>query len=65
MTSTRPAGPVVVTGVSSFIGLNLARAFAAAGHVVVGTHSRPVDAYDGIAGDRLKVLAPHVRFAKA
>lgn len=49
-------GKVVVTGVTSFVGIHLARTFAAAGWEVVATHSRPFPAYDGIQMLRLAAL---------
>jgi nucleoside-diphosphate-sugar epimerase len=54
---------VVVTGVSSFVGCHLARHFAAAGHRVVGTISRPRAFYAGIEAARLAWVEPHVELA--
>jgi len=48
---------VVVTGASSFVGMHLAEAFAAAGQRVIGTHSRPRQLYDGIRAQRLARVA--------
>ncbi len=47
---------VVATGVSSFVGMHLARHFAGAGFRVVGTISKPRESYGGIRAERLKVL---------
>lgn len=47
---------VVVTGITSFVGVHLARTFAAAGWDVVATHSRAIAAYDGIQKDRMMVV---------
>jgi nucleoside-diphosphate-sugar epimerase len=44
---------VVVTGVSSFVGMHLAQAFAASGYDVVATHSAPRPGYTGIKAQRL------------
>ncbi len=49
------SGPVVVTGVSSFVGARLAQHFAAAGHRVVGTLTRPAADYDPIRRARLNL----------
>lgn len=46
---------VVVTGLTSFVGIHLARAFADAGWEVVASHGRTLDGYDGIALQRIKV----------
>jgi nucleoside-diphosphate-sugar epimerase len=52
-----PRNPVVVaTGVSSFVGMHLARQFAGAGHRVVGTISKPRETYRDIRGERLRAL---------
>ncbi len=55
------AGRVVVTGISSFVGFHLARAFAGSGWEVVATHSRPLDSYVGIQRLRLGRVAPVAR----
>lgn len=47
---------VVVTGVSSFIGVALARHFAGAGYRVVGTATRPAEQYDALRGARLRAV---------
>ena len=47
---------VIATGVSSFVGMHLARHFAGEGHRVVGTISKPRENYSGIRAERLKVL---------
>lgn len=44
---------VVVTGPSSFVGIHLARAFANAGWEVVASHGRALEAYGGIALQRI------------
>ena len=44
---------VIVTGISSFVGMHLARRFAREGFRVVGTISKPRDTYDGIRAARL------------
>lgn len=44
---------VVVTGITSFVGVHLAQAFAAAGWEVVATHSRAQENYGGIQAQRL------------
>jgi nucleoside-diphosphate-sugar epimerase len=51
---------VVVTGASSFVGMHLAEAFAAAGRDVVATHSAARAGYDGIKAERLGKLAARV-----
>lgn len=50
-------GKVIVTGVTSFVGIHLAQAFSAAGWEVVSTHSREQAAYDGVQKKRIQ-LAP-------
>lgn len=49
------AETLVVTGLSSFLGTHLARAFARMGFRVLGTITRPVAAYDEIRGKRIQV----------
>jgi nucleoside-diphosphate-sugar epimerase len=53
---------IVITGVSSFVGFHLARHFAR-DHHVIGSHSRPRAAYEGIEGERLARLANRVTLA--
>lgn len=53
----------IVTGVSSFVGCHLARAFAAADYRVVAVTSRPRDAYDGVRAQRLGFISDAVTFA--
>lgn len=52
----------IITGVSSFVGCHLARAFAADYRVVAVT-SRPREAYDGVRGERLSSIDGVVEFA--
>ena len=47
-------GLVVVTGVSSFIGTHLAKAFCAAGYDVIGTLSRDIEEYTGVRKQRIE-----------
>ncbi len=56
---------VVVTGVSSFVGLHLARHHARRGERVVAVTSRPLSAYDGIRARRLASLQGQVAFVEA
>jgi len=50
----------VVTGVSSFVGCHLAKAFADSGWAVTATLSKPREAYDGIQAIRLQQLEGRV-----
>jgi len=50
------AGKVVVTGVSSFVGMHLASGLRQRGYDVVGTLSRDASGYDGIQGLRIAAL---------
>lgn len=50
-------GKVVVTGITSFVGVHLTQAFAQAGWEVVATHSRDLAVYDGIQAQRLQAAA--------
>ena len=54
----------IITGVSSFVGCHLARAFAAAGYAVVAVTSRPREAYDGVRAQRLSCIEDVVQFAQ-
>jgi nucleoside-diphosphate-sugar epimerase len=47
---------VIATGLSSFVGMHLARHFAGEGHRVVGTISKPRENYSGVRAERLKAL---------
>lgn len=58
------AGVAIVTGASSFVGCNLARAFAQAGWHVVATHSAPLDAYDPVRRCRLDHAAARARLER-
>lgn len=58
------SGPVVVTGATSFIGYHLACRFAADGHPVIATHSRPASDYRGIQKQRLDALPDGVTTAE-
>jgi len=55
---------VIVTGVSSFVGMHLARRFAREGFRVVGTLSRPRADYEGIRAARLRILDGAITFAE-
>ena len=52
----------VVTGVSSFVGCHLARAFTGASYDVVAVISHVRDAYDGVRAERLKFIGRSVQF---
>jgi nucleoside-diphosphate-sugar epimerase len=54
---------VIVTGISSFVGMHLARRFAREGFRVVGTLGRPRATYGGIQSARLHALDGAVTFA--
>lgn len=56
---------VVVTGVTSFVGLHLALDHVRRQHRVVAVTSRPRTAYDGIRAHRLSELDGKVEFAEA
>jgi nucleoside-diphosphate-sugar epimerase len=56
---------VVVTGVTSFVGLHLAQDHVRRRHRVVAVTSRPRTAYDGIRARRLKDLEGKVEFVQA
>jgi nucleoside-diphosphate-sugar epimerase len=56
---------VVITGVTSFVGLHLAKDHARRGRRVVAVTSRPHSAYEGIRAQRLKALAGAVEFVEA
>lgn len=62
--SPEDLGPVVVTGVSSFVGMHLARHFASKGHAVKAVTSHPVDAYDEIRAERLATLEGQVEWVQ-
>lgn len=53
----------IITGVSSFVGCHLARAFAAEGYRVVAVTSRPRDSYDGVRAERLAFIGDAAEFA--
>lgn len=53
---------VVISGVSSFVGMHLAQNFAKAGWDVTALTSRNVDTYEGIRKDRLSVISGDVSF---
>lgn len=48
------ADTLVVTGLSSFLGTHLARAFARKGHRVLGTLTRSASEYDALRGRRIR-----------
>lgn len=54
----------IVTGISSFVGMHLARRFAREGFRVVGTISKPRPAYDGMRAARLRELDGVVTFVE-
>jgi nucleoside-diphosphate-sugar epimerase len=56
---------VVVTGVTSFVGLHLALDHARRGHHVVAVTSRPRSVYEGIRARRIEALDGKVEFAQA
>lgn len=56
---------VIVTGVTSFVGLHLALDHARRGHHVIAVTSRPRSAYDGIRAQRLDALDRHVEIVAA
>lgn len=45
--------PIVITGISSFVGAHLGRFLARRGNTVIGTHSRPRMSYGGLEAERL------------
>jgi len=53
----------IVTGVSSFVGMHLAHAFASTGWRVVAVTSRPQSDYKGIRSDRLAAISNQVIFS--
>ncbi len=53
---------VIITGVSSFVGMHLARVFSQANNDVCAVISRPIACYDGIRGERLAAIAEQVSF---
>lgn len=53
---TAPAARVIVTGVSSFIGAHLARAFQASGYHVVATLGRQAEEYSGVRLERVDAV---------
>jgi nucleoside-diphosphate-sugar epimerase len=53
---------VVVTGISSFVGMHLAQRFSRDGFRVVGTVSKPATAYEGVRAVRLNELKGNVEF---
>lgn len=53
---------VIITGVSSFVGMHLARIFTQANYDVCAVTSRPMTSYDGIRGERLAAIAELVGF---
>jgi len=58
---TKPTA--IVTGVSSFVGCHLARAFAGFGYDVVAVTSRAREAYDGVRAARLTFIEDRVEFS--
>jgi nucleoside-diphosphate-sugar epimerase len=62
MSAQKPV--VIATGVSSFVGMHLARYFAGKGFRVIGTISQPRESYGGIRAARLKALEGSVEFAQ-
>lgn len=52
----------VITGVSSFVGMHLARIFSNAGWDVTAIISKPFESYDGIRAKRLATLIGEVSF---
>jgi nucleoside-diphosphate-sugar epimerase len=52
----------VITGVSSFVGMHLARTFSNAGWDVTAIISKPFERYDGIRGKRLATILVDVNF---
>lgn len=56
---------VVVTGVTSFVGLHLAQDHVQRGHRVVAVTSRSRSVYEGIRAQRLNALDGRVEFAQA
>ena len=61
---TRADRIVIVTGISSFVGMHLARRFAREGFRVAGTISKPRAAYNGIRAARLKELDGAITFVE-
>lgn len=57
-------GLVVVTGVSSFVGMHLAEAFAAAGWRVLATHSRELESYTGVRAQRIQRIERQVELVR-
>lgn len=53
---------VIITGVSSFVGMHLAEAFCEAGWGVIAVTSKPVGDYDGIRAERLERIKHLVTF---
>ncbi|MDV7340822.1 NAD(P)-dependent oxidoreductase [Terasakiella sp. A23] len=53
---------VIISGVSSFVGMHLAKAFVEAGWGVTALTTKRVNQYDGIRAERLNVLKPLVTF---
>lgn len=54
----------IITGVSSFVGCHLARAFTGAGYDVVAVTSHPRDTYEGVRAQRLAFIPDAVTFAE-
>jgi dTDP-4-amino-4,6-dideoxygalactose transaminase/nucleoside-diphosphate-sugar epimerase len=52
MSTTDNQRPVVVTGVSSFLGAHFVRYLSEKNMRVVGTHSRPIASYSGVEAER-------------
>lgn len=50
--------PVIITGVTSFLGYHIARAFAGAGYGVIGTYYTPPGQMDSLRRTRWKLLRP-------
>ncbi|NVK18579.1 MAG: NAD(P)-dependent oxidoreductase [Methylocystaceae bacterium] len=53
---------VIITGVSSFVGMHLVEAFCEAGWGVIAVTSKPARAYDGIRAERLERIKHLVTF---
>lgn len=60
----RAPGTVLVTGVSSFVGMHLSLAFKNTGFNVIAAHSKALDNYDGIQKHRLEALSGFVSLAE-
>ena len=56
---------ILLTGASSFTGLWITEALAAAGHEVVAPLTRDADAYSGLRGERVARLAGSAAYERA